>query len=104
MPFFVRPVAAGISKRVLKSYVDPQIDLHLGFMESELAKSAWFAGPDFSAADIQMSFPIEAVAAGGLLDSGRPRLAAYLKRIHERPAYGRALDAGGAYDLMNAPD
>jgi len=66
-------------------------------MESELARHAWFAGDEFSAADVQMSFPIEAGQAGGLVDSGRPRLAAFLQSIHARPAYQRALEQGGAF-------
>lgn len=100
MPFFVRPVVRGIADKVLTGYVNPQIALHLGFMESELGQSAWFAGEAFSAADIQMSFPIEAAAARGGLDANHPRLQAYLAAIHARPAYQRALAMGGPYDLL----
>lgn len=69
-------------------------------MESELGQSAWFAGDTFSAADIQMSFPIEAAAARGGLDASYPRLQAYLAAIHARPAYQRALAMGGPYELL----
>ena len=100
MPFFVRPVARGIAGRVLGSYVNPQIRLHLDFMESELGQSAWFAGAAFSAADIQMSFPVEAAAARGALGAGHSRLQAYLAAIHARPAYRRALAKGGPYELL----
>ena len=100
MPFFVRPVVRGIADKVLGSYVNPQIKLHLDFMESELGKSAWFAGAAFSAADIQMSFPIEAAAARGALDTNHPRLQACLQTIHARPAYQRALAMGGPYELL----
>ena len=62
-------------------------------------KSAWFAGKEFTGADIQMGFPIEAAAAMGGLDASRPRLMDFLKRIHARPAYRRALEKGGAYGL-----
>jgi glutathione S-transferase len=65
-----------------------------------LGKSAWFAGEEFSAADIQMSFPIEAAAARAGLDSRRPRLMDYLARIHARHAYQRALERGGKYELL----
>ena len=68
-------------------------------MEGELGKHAWFGGDDFSAADIQMSFPLEAAAARGGLDASRPRLWAFLERIHARPAYQRALAKGGDYRL-----
>ncbi|MGH8172449.1 MAG: glutathione S-transferase [Rhodanobacteraceae bacterium] len=98
MPFFVRPVARGISAKVLQTFVDPQIRLHFDFMESELAKSNGFAGDEFSAADIQMSFPVEAGAARGELRA-RPHLSAWLERMHARPAYRRALEKGGPYDL-----
>jgi glutathione S-transferase len=99
-PFFVRPIARGIADKVMSSFVAPQIKLHLDYMEGELGKTTWFAGSDFSAADVQMSFPLEAAAARGGLDAGRPRLTGFLDRIHARPAYQRALAQGGPYELM----
>jgi glutathione S-transferase len=99
-PFFVRPVARGIADKVMTSFVSPQIKLHLDYMEGELGKSRWFAGDEFSAADVQMSFPLEAAASRGGLDASRPRLMDFLARIHERPAYRRALEKGGPYELM----
>ena len=99
-PFFVKPVAKAISQRVLSTFVDPQIKRQLDYMEAELGKSRWFAGNEFSAADIQMSFPLEAAAARGGLDASRPKLTAFLDRIHARPAYQRALERGGAYSLL----
>ena len=74
--------------------------LHLDYLESELAKSPWFAGNDITGADIQMSFPLEAAAARGGLDERRPRLVAMLKKMQERPAYQRALKNGGPYQLL----
>jgi len=99
-PFFVRSVARGIADKVMTSFVSPQIKLHLDYMEGELGKSRWFAGDEFSAADVQMSFPLEAAASRGGLDANRPRLMDFLARIHERPAYRRALEKGGPYELM----
>lgn len=99
-PFFVKPVSRAIADKVMGDFVSPQIRLHLDFMESELGKSTWFAGEQFGAADIQMSFPLEAAAARGGLDASRPRLMAFLARIHARPAYQRALSMGGPYSLM----
>nr|WP_315241337.1 glutathione S-transferase [uncultured Albidiferax sp.] len=99
MPFFVKPIAKAISAKVKSSFILPQITTHLDFMEAELGKSLWFAGEEFSGADIQMSFPLEAAAARGGLDASRPRLMAYLARIHARPAYQRALAKGGAFTL-----
>lgn len=100
MPFFIKPIARAISGRAKSSFIEPQIKLHLDYMEGELGKSTWFAGNDFSAADIQMSFPLEAAASRAGLDSSRPKLMAFLERIHDRPAYKRALDKGGPYELL----
>jgi glutathione S-transferase len=100
MPFFAKPIAHGIADKVMSSFVTPQVELHLDFLESTLAKSEWFAGPAFSVADIQLSFPIEAAAARGALGAKRPKLAAWVEKIHARPAYQRALAAGGPYELM----
>ena len=99
MPFFVKPIAKGISAKVNATFVGPQITTHLDFMEGELASSDWFAGKTFSAADIQMSFPLEAAASRGGLDASRPKLMAFLARIHARPAYKRALEKGGPFAL-----
>ena len=100
MPFFMRPIVRSISAKMKKSFIDPQLKLHMDYMEDELGRSTWFAGNDFTAADIQMSFAIEAAAARGGLDSSRPRLSAYLERIHARPAYQRALAQGGPFELL----
>ena len=99
-PLFVRPVARAIAQRAKSTFVQPNIERNLDFMERELAQRDWFAGPEFSAADIQMSFPLEGAQARGGLDAKRPRLMAFLERIHARPAYRRAIDRGGAYALL----
>ena len=99
MPFFARPVARAIAAGAMKSFITPQIELHLDYMEAELAAFPWFAGRSFSAADVQMSFPVEAAAAHGMLAGRRPHLAAFLKKIQARAAYRRALAVGGPYDL-----
>ena len=100
MPFLVRPIVRALSAKVMKSFIEPQLQAHQDFMESELGKSAWFAGGKFSAADIQMSFPVEAAAARGGLDAKRPKLMAWLETIHARPAYRRALEKGGPFELL----
>ena len=99
MPFFAKPVAKGIARKVQQDYVDPQLKQHLDYLEGELGGGEWFVGATFSAADIQLSFPLEAFAARGGLDARYPRLAAFLQRIHARPAYQRALQRGGEYRL-----
>jgi glutathione S-transferase len=102
MPFFAKPIARAIADKVNDSFIGPNLARQFDFMEAELGRSAWFAGDDFSAADIQMSFPVEAAAQGGGLGGGRPRLAQWLQRIHARPAYRRALERGGPYDFASA--
>ena len=96
-PALIRPLVRAISARTIVSYIDPQLKTHFDFIESELSKSTWFAGEEFSAADVMMSFPLEAGASRGNATVGRPRLKAYVERIHARPAYKRALEKGGPY-------
>jgi glutathione S-transferase len=101
MPFFVRPILRKVKERALQSFIDPRIAQHLDFQEAELGKTRWFAGNEFSAADVQMSFPVEAAAARAGLNASRPKLMAFLERIHARPAYQRALQRGGEYKLLS---
>ncbi|MGJ7614941.1 MULTISPECIES: glutathione S-transferase family protein [unclassified Variovorax] len=101
MPFFAKPIAKAIAAKAKGAFINPNIAGQLNFMEAELGKSEWFAGNEFSGADIQMSFPVEASQARGGLDAKRPKLMAYLERIHARPAYKRALERGGPYGLLS---
>ena len=100
MPFFARPIARALAGKVKSTYILPNIERHLDYMEAELTKSLWFAGDEFTAADIQMSFPLEAAAARGGLDARRPRLMDFLGRIHAREAYKRAIERGGEYSIL----
>jgi glutathione S-transferase len=100
VPFFIKPVVRMIAGRVKAGFIGPQLQLHLDYLEGVLAGSPWFAGPDISIADIMMSFPLEAAAARGGLDAGRPNLWRFLETIHARPAYRRALDKGGPYGFV----
>jgi glutathione S-transferase len=77
--------------------VKAQLKLHLDYLEGELGKTPWFTGENFTAADVMMSFPLEAAAARAGLDKSRPLLSGFLEKIHARPAYRRALEKGGAY-------
>jgi glutathione S-transferase len=98
-PALLRPVVRKVSSQALTTLVNPQLKQHMNFWESELTKSQWFAGDAFTAADIQMSFPLEAAAARGGLEQGHPSAMAFLDRIHGRPAYQRALEKGGPYEV-----
>ena len=99
LPFFFKPVGRAIVKGANSTLLDPQIGNHFMFLESELSKREWFAGSAFTAADIQMSFPLEAASARAPIIKQMPKLSAWLDRIQARPAYKRALEKGGPYEL-----
>ena len=97
VPWLARPVAHGISRGMNARMIDPQLAAHTGYWEAELGRSEWFAGDAFSAADIMMSFPVEAAGSRVGYGPDKPRLKAFLQRVHARPAYQRALERGGPY-------
>ncbi len=99
IPFFIKPIAKGISAKVKQAFITPQLRTHFDFIESELGKATWFAGDELTAADIQMSFALEGGRARGVVDASRPKIMAFLERIHARPAYQKALARGGPYDF-----
>lgn len=96
-PTLLRPMVNAIAAKAQTGFVDPQTRTHVDYWEAELSRHTWFAGDDFSAADIMMSFPVEAGADRAFAVAEKPRLKAFLERIHARPAYVRALERGGAY-------
>lgn len=98
MPFFIRPIARQIADKTNQVFIAPQIRTHFNFVEQHLAKNTWFTGKAISGADIQMSFPLEASLARGLIGDQYPHIANFVKRCHERDAYQRALKRGGEYD------
>lgn len=102
MPFFARPIARGIAAKVRGAYLDENVSRHLGFMQGTLERRRWFAGEELTAADIQMSYALEAAAVRTDLGNSYPALAEFLERIRARPAYRRALEKGGPYDILGA--
>ncbi|MBV8688457.1 MAG: glutathione S-transferase [Alphaproteobacteria bacterium] len=87
----------GLLGRPARAPIQRMLDAHLDWLEGELATRDWFAGDRFTAADVMMSFPLEASRHRGGLDSGRANLTDWLERIHARPAYAAALQKGGPY-------
>ena len=77
--------------------IQPMIDVHLDYVESELSQRPWFAGAEMTAADIMMSFPLEAARSRGGLNESRPATIAWLAKVHARPAYQAGLKKGGPY-------
>lgn len=92
---------AGEGARPMLERVDGQIRMHLDFVEGKLGAAPYLTGQEFSAADIQMSFPLEITGAQRTLTDQHPRLKGFLARIHARPAYARALEKGGPYAYAN---
>ncbi|MET0131493.1 MAG: glutathione S-transferase [Stenotrophomonas chelatiphaga] len=101
MPFFAKPIARAIADKAEKGFVGPQRRLHLDWMEQRLAASPWFAGKRFTAADIQMSFPIQAAASRGDGLADKPALRGFLQRIEQRPGYQRAVARGGSLEALS---
>jgi glutathione S-transferase len=97
MPFFVKPIAKKIANQIVKQFSGPNITRSLEFIEDHLSKNTWFCGDQLSGADVQMSFPLEASAARGMVDQ-YPNILAYVKRFQGLPAYQAALAKGGDYD------
>ena len=98
MPFFIKPVARKIADGVSQRFVDPNITRHLTFLGDHLAKNAWFAGDAFTAADIQMSFACEGAVARAK-DQCPAKIVELVDKMHARPAYKRALEKGGPYEI-----
>jgi glutathione S-transferase len=97
-PWPISAIARRIAATVTTAYIAPNMKRHLDYIESELNANAWFAGEQFTAADVQMSFPLEIAVSRAGLDASRPKSMAFLERIHARDAYKRALERGGKYD------
>ena len=98
VPWPLRPIARMLSKGVADRMIDPQIAEHVAYWDAELSRDGWFAGPEFSAADIAMSFPVEAGMSRIAALGEAPSIARWVAAIRSRPAYQRALSRGGAYD------
>jgi len=99
VPFFIKPITKGIVAKVESTFTGPEIAKHVAFIEGELAKREYLCGDELTAADVQMSFPLEALVLRQRSQERTPAIAAFLDRIHARPAYGKALERGGPYDL-----
>lgn len=99
VPFFVKPITKRIADGVDDSYARPEIAAHTAFIEQALTEHPWFAGPEFSAADIQMSYPLEASRARSGEALG-PGIGAFLARAEARPARAAAEARVGKNELM----
>lgn len=97
MPFFAKPIAKRLTKGVRDAYLDHTTAALFGYLDSELGKRPWLAGNDFTAADIIMSFPVEAALTRIDASKAAKNLKTYVDKLHARPGYERALERGGPY-------
>lgn len=98
VPWLLRPVGNAFGKGVQKAWLDKQLETHRVFIEKHLSYHEWFAGSRFSIADVQMSFPLQALSVrGGAADS--PAIQSWLEKVQHRPAWQRALKQGGELSL-----
>lgn len=97
MPFFAKPIAKKLTQAVRDGYLDHTIAALYGYLDTELGKTAFLAGNEFSGADIMMSFPAEAAMQRAPAALKTARLKTYVEKLQGRPAYKRALERGGPY-------
>ena len=101
VPFFIKPVTKNIARRVNKSFLDPNLRRHVAYIEAELGQREWFAGHEITGADIQMSFAVEALMSRSDEDD-RPNMRAWVDKVRARPAYKRAVERGGPFDILGS--
>jgi len=101
MPFFAKPIAKKIASSVEQAYINPGLSKMLTLINQHLGKQDYFAGDALTGADIQMSFPLEAVGTIPDMIDNYPAIIAWLERIHARSAYRVALDKGGPYSFVS---
>ena len=96
MPFFIRPITNGVADKITSLFLKPNFETHYKWIESQLQSSPdggeYLCGPKLTAADILMSFPLEAGRSrSGLTESDCPLLWKYVSLLHEREAYKRSV-------------
>lgn len=96
-PFFIRPIVAGISKKLNERFIGPRLERLLAEIEKQLSETTWFAGDKLTAADITMGYCMEVLAVRAGMDNSYPHAQAYLERMRARPAYQVALKKDGKF-------
>jgi len=97
VPFFIKPVTNGVANTIESSFLKRNFKIHYDFLESQLATSpdngSFLCGKNLTAADIMMSFPMEAgQSRSGMTKAQYPKIWAYIDQLHQRPAYKRSVD------------
>ncbi len=99
LPFFVKPIARGIANKVDETFTDREVESHGDFLDRELADRSFFVGEALTLADIQMSYPVQALLHRGG-DRQWPNLRSWLTAMQARDDYQRALEEGGDTNLI----
>ncbi|MEM6731510.1 MAG: glutathione S-transferase [Myxococcota bacterium] len=101
LPFFAKPIAKKIAQKVNHTFISGEMKLHGGFLNDLLAKRTWITGDTFTAADVMLSFPVQALLARGRLSGEQVKhIEAYVSRATGRPAYARAVERGGGEPIV----
>lgn len=95
VPFLIRPVVKGILGTIDGAFTNPEIIRNMGFVEQTLSTQPWLAGDNFTAADIQMSYGLQAGVKRAPTGQSYPNIQAYIQRFEARPAYKKAVEIGG---------
>ncbi len=96
VPFFIKPMVKGILGGIDGAFTTPEILSNMAFVEQALAGRTWLAGENFTAADIQMSYGLQAGVKQAPRGQSYPNILAYIQRFEARPAYKKAVEIGGS--------
>lgn len=100
VPFFIKPILKAITGKVDEAFLSKQLETHFSYIESEIRPSGWFVGEELTGADIQMAFALMAARGRDVITRAKhPKTMAFLDRVEARPAYKRALEAGGPFTV-----
>lgn len=95
VPFFIKPVIVPVLGQAEKSFLAPRMKAILTEAETQLAKTPWLAGEQLSAADMVMSYGMEACYKNGFINAAHPNCQAWVERMHADPAFQRAMEKDG---------
>ena len=101
VPFIIKPILKMVTKKVRESYIKPGMANFIDYIEEQLSQSSWFAGKEFSGADIQMGFVMTVLQARGGLDDKYPNAMRWLEQMAERPAFQAAMEKNGDFNLLS---
>ncbi|EXJ80785.1 hypothetical protein A1O3_07069 [Capronia epimyces CBS 606.96] len=100
-PFFIRPLVSIIHKQLHKAFTGPELDMDLRYLSDQLGDQDYFMGSSPGRADFIMSWPLDLCTQNGFINLQEyPKLEAWFRRCHERPAWKRSIEKGNGYSLV----